>query len=119
MMKTGPKRLAALAGRAALEEGYSLTEVLVAMVIFVLVVVSFGALFTNSYRSVTVAGQRSRALSELQGEAEHPGRASQVEDTLDINFPGISITAEGKIIPLEKEYGEGRKVSVTYFIPAR
>lgn len=106
-------------GKMSREEGFSLTEVLVALVIFVLIVVSFGALFTNSYRAVTVAGQRSRALSELQGEAEElPKWAGETTEKLKINFPGKSIEPEGEIVTVERDFEEGRKVSVTYFIPS-
>ena len=117
-MKTSLLKLTSLQERDISEGGFTLIEVLVALLIFVLVVCSFVSLFTGSYLAVNVAGERSQALSEIQGEAEHPGRAVEAKDTFVINFPGgAAVTAKGEIIPLEKTYGRGRKVTITYFIP--
>ncbi len=118
-MKAVFTKLAGIANRLGSEGGFTLIEVLVALFVFVLVVCSFVSLFTSSYLAVNVAGQRSQALCEIQGEAELPGRAVEVEDTLDIKFSGTTITPEGEIITVEKTYGQGRKVSITYFIPCQ
>ncbi|HHX87488.1 MAG TPA: prepilin-type N-terminal cleavage/methylation domain-containing protein [Firmicutes bacterium] len=118
-MESAFAKLAAVVKRLSSEGGFTLVEVLVALFIFVLVVCSFVSLFTSSYMAVNVAGQRSQALSEIQGEAEFPGRAAKAENTLSINFSGTIVTPEGEVVTVEKTYGQGRTVSISYFIPCQ
>lgn len=58
------------------EKGFTLVEVLVAIVILLIVVISFTTLFSSSYKGIAGSGQRSEALFGIQEEIE-----SNLEDS--------------------------------------
>ena len=52
------------------EKGFTLTEIILAMAIFAIIAVMLMGTFLSGFTGITLAGQRSRVLREVQAAAE-------------------------------------------------
>ncbi len=107
------------------EDGFTLIEVLVALVILVIIVLGMTTFFLNSYRNVILAGKKAVTVYEAQQELEKaiddPDRS---EEGRIERVPGYELEIFGKIISgtkitVEEAYDEkhGREVTYVTFIP--
>lgn len=102
------------------ELGFSLVELLIAMVILAVIILSFTALFSSSFSGIFTAGRKSKALFEAQDELEQKiiGGTS-LSTLLTVTFSDSStITIPGELITGDVLY-EGNTGAVTTFIPQR
>lgn len=100
--------------------GFTLTEVLVALSILLIISVAFLTLLTNSYSDIVISGLKNKALHELQSRIEHSvaeGLPSTDKEVI-ISFPGVEnpIKVTGSIIKEEMTVNK-RKISIAVFIP--
>lgn len=102
------------------EEGLTLIEILVALLIFVVILVSFSALFINSYAGVRLGGHKSERLYQAQSEVEEAMLNFQGErqDQIEISFPGLTLTVDGRLITVQEIYHHDRSLSITLFLAA-
>lgn len=100
------------------ENGFSLVEVLIAVSILFLLVITFTVLFTSSYDSIITSGRKSEALYLSQQKvntAVTPNSSSEME--LEVVFTGLNpIVIEGKLNTYSQEYKTGRNVFIDLFI---
>lgn len=102
----------------AAEEGIALVEVLVALVIFSILVVSITAFFINTFLMVHVAAKKSETLFSVQaGTEEQADTVVGDDDALEIHYPGEVVTAKGKIVQVEETDILGRSVRLEVFVP--
>lgn len=109
------------------EKGFSLLEVLVAMIVLSLVILSFSGLFSGGYKAISDGGNKSEALFSAQQFMEYAilngDDYSQVTVTtgnlLQFNFPGTDpFDISGNIIIVTEDYHGGNKpISLTTFVP--
>jgi len=101
------------------QNGFSLVEVLIAVTILLLMVVTFTVLFTSTFDNIITSGRKSEALYLSQQKVDTavtPDSTSFVE--LEISFTGVNpIVVEGQHNIYSQEYKTGRYVSVDLFIP--
>lgn len=102
----------------AAEEGIALVEVLVALVIFSILVVSITVYFLNTFLMVHVAAKKSETLFSVQaGTEEQADTVVGDDDALEIHYPGEVVTAKGKIVQVEETDILGRSVRLEVFVP--
>jgi prepilin-type N-terminal cleavage/methylation domain-containing protein len=103
----------------AKQDGFSLVEVLIAVTILLLMVVTFTVLFTSTFDHIITSGRKSEALYLSQQKVDAavtPDSTSVVE--LEISFTGLNpIFVEGHHNIYSQEYKTGRYVFVDLFIP--
>ncbi|PKM83454.1 MAG: hypothetical protein CVU88_02865 [Firmicutes bacterium HGW-Firmicutes-13] len=113
-------------------EGFTLVEVIAALTILSIIIISFLAVFGNSIVMIITAGQLSEAQYTAQKVMENAIAGSILEDieninvivdtpdsdhtSITINYNGENITVDGKIIEVEYDDGE-RAVTLTTFVP--
>lgn len=101
------------------EEGTSLVEVLVALMVFALTAISFTALFVSSYATVQIAGYKSESLQTVYADVEKQidGFVSGSGDTVTVVFSGTSIIVKGTHITESNTSPDGRSVQLEVFLP--
>ncbi len=106
------------------QSGFSLVELLVAMVIFMIIVIAFTALFTNSYTGIFRAGDKSESMFVAQADMDKAIYRGNEGDEMNLKIPFIGapdIEANnnpGRLIEIEYEY-QGGNSTIRYFLPAR
>ena len=101
-------------------DGFTLTEVLVALSIMMIISIAFLTLFINSYSDITISGIRNKRLYETQQKIEEAiasGTFSEEKEVI-ISFPGVNdaIKVTGSI-QTEETIVKGNKISISVFIP--
>lgn len=101
------------------ENGFSLVELLVAMAILMIVVMSFTLLYTTSFTGIFGAGRKSEAIFGAQEDIDNfiAGGTAEEGDNLTIVFDNKTIIVEGKEEIIIHEYEDGRSVRLYYFYP--
>lgn len=100
------------------ENGFSLIEVLVALAVLAVVIVTFTALFTSSFAGISIAGDKSVELYNAQTEMDDAiarGALSD-NDTVQIDFSLTLLNISGEIVSVDYEYEE-RSGTLVYFLP--
>ncbi|KUO50588.1 MAG: hypothetical protein APF76_08040 [Desulfitibacter sp. BRH_c19] len=100
------------------QDGFTLIEVLVALTILTIIIVSFTTLFTSSYIHIMSAGNKSKANYEVQKDMESK-IADEGADThyiLGVNFDGFYLDIPGGLINIIKPQGE-RSSKASAFLP--
>ncbi len=90
--------------------GFSLIEILVAMVLIMIMVLAFTPLLYHSIERIYYSGHRSQAISEAQGEVEERLYSKDVVDSIILDFT-ISeevFDVRGGIVDVEKEVADGK-----------
>ncbi len=98
------------------EKGFTLVEVLIAIVILLIIVISFTTLFTSSFRGIASSGDRSETLFELQQSIERniqDGSAGS-KGNVDIEFDNVNIPGEHKTF--NQTTSDGKEVVVDVFV---
>ncbi len=98
------------------ETGFTLVEVLIAIVILLVIVISFTTLFTSSYRGITSSGDRSETLFQIQQTIERDlqdGSAGS-KGNVDIVFNNVTIPGEHKTF--NQATSDGKEVVVDVFV---
>jgi type IV pilus modification protein PilV len=101
------------------QKGFSLIEIMIAILVLSLVVTAFAALFTHSYQDIYSAGFKSEAQFVAQEVMEsliadidfnHPDANVSTTTSLSIDFPGYggSVAVQGKIVTVTVEYTDGQ-----------
>lgn len=101
------------------EEAFTLIEILVALLIFVVILLAFSALFINSYAGVRLGGDKTEQLYQAQYEMEQAifDFRGEQQDRIDIAFPEITLTVDGRWITVQELYHDNRELSITLFLP--
>jgi len=108
------------------EKGFTLVEVVVAIMVLSLVTVAVVQIYNSNLFGIILSGDRTEAIYDVQEklekelardpEAIEPDEHDWKYDPLVLNFEGKSITIPGWIV--EKDSTEvGPRVSGTVFIP--
>ncbi len=103
--------------------GFSLIEVMIAMVIMLIIISAFTVLFTSSFTGIFRAGSKSESLYRAQAEMDHAINSGDVGEmsSLKIPFNGAPDIEEadnpGRIIEIEYEYQDSAGI-LRYFLPA-
>lgn len=107
-------------------KGFTITEVLVAMVILIMIILAFETLFTTSYSGIFSAGYKNKALITAQSTIETAISSSSGGNDLmpPIYFPEPNITLnqiKGQIIEINQPYKDanGNQMinKLTTFVP--
>lgn len=101
------------------DRGFTLVEVLVALSILTIIIISFTTLLTSSYRNIISAGNKSQATYHVQMDMEEHIADEQATDVgeLEIFFPGVGdITVPGGLLEIDDTQG-GRTSESTAFLP--
>lgn len=118
------------------ENGFTLIEVMVAVVILFIITLAFTMLFSQSYTHIYAAGNKSEAQYVLQDATEN--ELSAIDKDLselgvvrevfnvsgfEIHFDGIdNVIVDGNRVTLESVFADGRgsdqTMMITVFIPS-
>jgi len=101
------------------EEGFTLVEIIIALTILFIVIISFTILFTTGFSGIFGAGRKSEALYKAQEEMDNTiirGAENLASEPLNIKFDNINIDVSGEEIEVYYEY-EGRTGVLHYFVP--
>lgn len=100
------------------EKGFTLVEVLIAIVILLIIVISFTALFSSSYRGIAGSGQRSAALfgvqEDLERDLKDPGAV--VVGSESIVFTGGGVTIPGQHRTFKEVIIDDKEVVIDVFV---
>ncbi len=98
------------------EKGFTLVEVLIAIVILLIIVISFTTLFTSSFRGIASSGDRSETLFELQQNIERDieGGSAGSKGLVDLEFDNVTIPGEHKTFT--RTTNDGKEVVVDVFV---
>ncbi len=106
------------------EEGFTLTEIMVALAVLTIIIFAFTTLFTSSFSGIFRAGRKSASLYAAQKEMDHkiaqgtdvsPGEEQEMTPT--IIFDQITIDdVSGERLEILYEYEE-RSGTLVYFLP--
>lgn len=102
-------------------KGFSLVELLVALVILVIVITGITTLLLGGFSGVFRTGRKTQALKAAQTDIENALRVDNPDndDPLVIYFDGVSpITLKGKIKTATENYEE-HSVSINVFLPQK
>ena len=104
------------------EEGFTLVEILVAMVILLIIVLAMTAFFLNSYTMLSLAGDKSVSVFKAQDKLEETiGNFDPSEEGIGepVEIEIFGKTISGTKITREEIYDErnGRKLIYVTFIP--
>ena len=101
--------------RLKAESGFTLIEVVVAIVIITALVATFALLIVASVERIQWAGRRTQELYAIRSAMEKEVAAGNAGETYSIAIEGQAFagTAVGKLVRLEEEGIE----LVTFFIP--
>lgn len=101
------------------QRGFTLVEVMVAIVILGIAIGSILLMYSNAIKGVSAAGRRSEALhgAEAAIAEKVAAGAASTADQLSIVFPGMDgISLSGKS-EIATGTSQGRTVTITAFIP--
>lgn len=102
--------------------GFSLIEVMIAMVILLIIVFAFTVLFTSSFTGIFRAGSKSESLYQAQANMDNAINSGDIGEvgSLKIPFNGAPDIEEadnqGRIIEIEYEYQDSTGM-LRYFLP--
>ncbi len=101
------------------EEGFTVVEVLIAMVLLLMMVFTFTVLFTSSFDGIMTSGRRSEAVYASQQDVDSTATPeSAISQTISVVFSGIDpIEVQGTHELYKKEYKDGREVVLDLFRP--
>lgn len=100
--------------------GYSLTEILVCMMLIGLIVIFILPSITFGYLQINNAGEKTRAVynARQMTENELVNQVTPGPDMLSIKFGSVEINVKGCIQETEQSYGSfGEKTRLRVFIP--
>lgn len=103
------------------QQGFSLVEVLVAVVVLGVIVAAFSGVFSSSIDSILSAGDRYRALMEAQGLLERVLATGDLEGLEGVvkwepsNQPGYESTVGGRLITVTVPAGPHGVVRLSAF----
>lgn len=101
---------------------FTLTEVLVSLLILTIVIIAYITLFTNAYSDIFSSGHKSNALYDAQLTIEETiaGYDNKGTDSLILPFSS-PLTINGKYITVNKTYtdarGSSRTITIVTFVP--
>ena len=101
------------------DRGFTLVEVLVALTILTIIVISFTTLFTSSYVNIISAGNKSQATYNVQKEMEERIADELATDVGDLQIPfpiAGNINVPGGLLELDDTQGN-RTSESTAFLP--
>lgn len=98
------------------EGGFSLIEILIALVILSITIFAFTGLFTDSYSRIFSAGRKSQAIYKAQKDMESKIRSgTTLNQDFTITVPhSTNITVKGELVDIEIE---GQNAHLTTFVP--
>ncbi len=101
------------------EEGFTLVEVLVAMFLLLMLVVTFTVLFTSSFNGIMTSGHRSETVYASQQDVDSETNPVSTSSTIiSVIFSGLDpIEIQGNHEIFIKEYSDGREVVIDLFKP--
>lgn len=108
-----------MTNRFNIEEGFTIVEVLIAMVLLLLLVLTFTVLFTTSFDGIMTSGRRSEAVYATQQDIVNTtSPENSTSTTLIVNFTGVDpIEVQGLHDTYKKEYKNGKEVEIDLFQP--
>ncbi len=101
------------------ERGFTLVEVLIAIVILLIIVISFTTLFTSSYRGITSSGDRSEALFGIQENIERDlkdANAVVVGSESIVFTDGEGVTIPGQHRTFKEVIIDDKEVMIDVFV---
>ncbi len=101
------------------ENGFSLVEVLIAVFILLIIVITFTTLFTSSFRGITSSGSRSETLFGLQENIESDIKAPGADYIGNLNIlftegDGVSIPGEHR--SFRQDTDDQKEVVIDVFV---
>jgi Tfp pilus assembly protein PilV len=101
------------------EEGFTIVEVLIAMVLLLLMALTFTVLFTTSFDGIMTSGRRSEAVYATQQDiVSTTSPENSTSTTVIVNFAGLDpIEVQGVHETYKKEYRNGKEVEIDLFEP--
>lgn len=112
------------------QEGFSFVEVMVALVIFSVTIISFSAFFASGIQNIFTTGHKGSALYNAQENMENTiasedyfsDEVKPIKGPLELSFP-TAVKVEGYFITKNETYtdaqGNEHTVTVTTFVPKR
>jgi prepilin-type N-terminal cleavage/methylation domain-containing protein len=100
------------------DRGFSMVEVLIAIVILLMIVIVFTTLFNSSIRGIVSSGDRSSTLFELQKDLEAENSVPTIIDNQPMNITfGNGVDIQGKQGSFKQTMADGNEVLINVFIP--
>ncbi len=101
------------------ENGFTIVEVLIAIIILLITVTSFATLFTSTLRGISSSGERSEALFELQESIERDLKSESESTTgskgeIDLVFNNVTIRGEHRTFT--RTTNDGKEVVFDVFV---
>lgn len=103
-------------------DGFTLVEVLVALLLLSLVTVAIVQIFNSSLRGIIFCGDKTKAAYELQGSVEMGTHPRDLKPhSIVFSFPEANFEVIGQKVPEKRLIlpHEDRSVSVTVFVPEK
>jgi len=104
------------------EQGFTLVEVLVALVILAMMTTGAFSLLSHSTMGIFMAGDKSEALFEAQGNMEDTILDTQVtgadDDPIDIILQDKTVEINSKTLTVDYEY-QGHAGELVYVMPEK
>lgn len=102
------------------ERGFTLVEVLVALLVLSVIMVAGMELYNSSISAIMFGGRTMEALLEAQYEVEQASLTPESSEhrSIVLTFPnGIELPVDGHLVKSRREIAGGKEVVVTLFVP--
>ena len=101
------------------DKGFTLVEILVAILLIAIIASAMLPLFTYGYTQIVRTGDRTEALYESQSIIETDSASAPDQEVIRFTFEGKAIDMEINVYDVENTYGSNGNTTTLYYFEGR